>query len=318
MKISDIVLTIFFSVSPPPIYGVAATDLDVAAFFGVSIIVIFVGFVGWVFYRSRRQNETPAKLSPPKTFVSPPASFYEPEKIFRSGLTNQRADYTASGGELSTVTLTVETPDEFPETNNLKGSAIEVEIERNQFAVVRFNRPRQRNALDQEVLAAVEYILDEVLPLHNCRIVVFTGSGDVFASGANLNEISALNRELAPAFARRGQDLMQKIADLPQLTVAAINGFCFGGALDLALACDRRIAAPNAVFSHPGVSLGIITGWGGTQRLPRLIGEAAALEMFLTAKRVDADEALRIGLIDSISEHPLADAKKYDNSVLSK
>jgi enoyl-CoA hydratase len=83
---------------------------------------------------------------------------------------------------------------------------------------------------------------------------------------------------------------------------AFVNGFCFGGALDLALSCKKRIAAPNATFCHPGANLGIMTGWGGTQRLPRLIGEAKALEMFLTAKRVDAIEALRIGLVDEISE----------------
>jgi enoyl-CoA hydratase/carnithine racemase len=87
--------------------------------------------------------------------------------------------------------------------------------------------------------------------------------------------------------------------------VAAINGYCFGGALDLALACDKRIAVPNAVFSHPGVSLGIITGWSGTQRLPRLIGEAAALEMLMTGDRFTADWALRKGLVDAIDDDPL-------------
>jgi enoyl-CoA hydratase/carnithine racemase len=100
---------------------------------------------------------------------------------------------------------------------------------------------------------------------------------------------------------------MKKIADAKQTTIAVINGFCFGGALDLALACDKRIASPNAVFSHPGANLGIVTGWGGTKRLPRLVGEAKALEIFLTAKRVAAVEALRIGLIDKISENPLAE-----------
>jgi enoyl-CoA hydratase/carnithine racemase len=100
---------------------------------------------------------------------------------------------------------------------------------------------------------------------------------------------------------------MNKIATSKKETAAAINGFCFGGALDLALACNKRIASPDAMFSHPGAKLGIITGWGGTQRLPRLIGEAKALEMFLTAKRVNAVEALRIGLIDKISKNPVAE-----------
>ena len=101
---------------------------------------------------------------------------------------------------------------------------------------------------------------------------------------------------------------MGKISATKQTTIAAVNGFCFGGALDLTLACDVRIASPDAQFSHPGVGLGIITGWGGTQRLPGLIGEAKALEMFLTAKRVGASEALRIGLVDKIAENPLADS----------
>ncbi|HKP69182.1 MAG TPA: enoyl-CoA hydratase/isomerase family protein, partial [Pyrinomonadaceae bacterium] len=88
--------------------------------------------------------------------------------------------------------------------------------------------------------------------------------------------------------------------------IAAINGVCFGGALDLALACDRRIASPNALFSHPGAGLGIITGWGGTQRLPRLVGEAVALELLFTGVRVSAEEALRYGLVDMVAHDPLA------------
>ncbi len=98
---------------------------------------------------------------------------------------------------------------------------------------------------------------------------------------------------------------MSRIAALPQITVAAINGYCFGGALDFALACKRRIASPNATFSHPGVGLGIITGWGGTQRLPRLIGEASALEMFFTAAPIMADHAFKFGLVDGIADDPL-------------
>jgi len=97
---------------------------------------------------------------------------------------------------------------------------------------------------------------------------------------------------------------MQKIIDLQPATIAAINGYCYGGALDLALACDRRIASPKATFCHPGVGLGIITGWGGTQRLPRLIGTANASMMFFTAMPIDAKEALRIGLIDEIKKDP--------------
>lgn len=169
--------------------------------------------------------------------------------------------------------------------------------------VITFNRPEIRNPLSIEVLEKLHQIIDEI-PAN--KTVIFTGTGDVFASGANLREILQVTKETAKEFALRGQDLMNKIAK--RNSVAAINGFCFGGALDLALACKRRIASPNAQFSHPGVGLGIITGWGGTQRLPRLVGEAKALEIFLTAKRVSAEDALKIGLIDEIAADPFRSA----------
>jgi enoyl-CoA hydratase len=168
--------------------------------------------------------------------------------------------------------------------------------------IVRFVRPEIRNPLSVGVLERLHQIVDE-LPA-NISKVVFTGTGNVFASGADLREVANVNGIMACGFSLRGQKLMQKIADLPVKTIAAVNGYCFGGALDLALACDERIASPNAEFCHPGVNLGIITGWGGTQRLPRLVGEAMAFEMFMTAKRVGAEEALTMGLIDEIFENP--------------
>nr|MBA2735787.1 enoyl-CoA hydratase/isomerase family protein [Pyrinomonadaceae bacterium] len=159
--------------------------------------------------------------------------------------------------------------------------------------IIRFNRPEIRSPLSIVVLEELNEILDEIVADSEIETIIFTGKDDAFASGADLREIAAVTKETAREFALRGQNLMNKIAFANQTTIAAINGFCFGGALDLALACDRRIASPNAQFSHPGVGLGIITGWGGTQRLPRLVGESAAMEMFLTAKRIDANEALR-------------------------
>ncbi len=176
--------------------------------------------------------------------------------------------------------------------------------------IVRFNRPRERNPLSVEVLQRLDAILDAAFANPEIEKIIFTGSEDVFASGANLNEIAALDETTAAAFGLRGQTLMQKIYRAEKLCVAAINGFCFGGALDLAMSCQKRVASSSASFSHPGANLGIMTGWGGTQLLPRLVGEAKALEMFLTAKRVSAEEALRIGLIDVISANSLADALK--------
>jgi enoyl-CoA hydratase len=170
--------------------------------------------------------------------------------------------------------------------------------------IVRFTRPEIRNPLSVVVLDELYRIVDELAT----DALIFTGSGESFASGADLREIAGVTGDQSRQFAEYGQDLMQKISRVPQLTVAAINGYCFGGALDLALACDRRIASPNAKFAHPGTGLGIITGWGGTQRLPRLVGRGNALEMFFTASPIDAKHAERIGLVDTVAEDALAAA----------
>jgi enoyl-CoA hydratase len=181
--------------------------------------------------------------------------------------------------------------------------------------LLRFNRPAARNSLSMDVIEALHDLMDSV-PEMSVNKLIFTGLGDAFASGADLREIRALTPARARLFAERGQSLMNKIDQLPIQTVCAINGYCFGGGIDLALACDKRIASSNAVFSHPGVSLGIITGWGGTQRLPRLIGEAHALGMFLTAKRISAQDALRIGVIDEIADDPVRSSMGFENSLM--
>lgn len=166
--------------------------------------------------------------------------------------------------------------------------------------IVRFTRPEIRNPLSVFVLEELSAVIGSVDD-GACERLIFTGTGEVFASGADLREIAGVTAETARAFAIRGQTLMNGIAAFRCTTVAAVNGFCFGGALDLAIACDKRVAHPNAQFSHPGVNLGIMTGWGGTQRLPRLIGQAGALGMFMTGGRFGADEALRMSLIDEIA-----------------
>lgn len=182
----------------------------------------------------------------------------------------------------------------------------EISVEINRKAVViRFIRPKERNPLSISVLETLHLLSDKFSADAEIEKIILTGTEDVFASGANLREIAEVTPETAREFALRGQTLMKKIADSPKLTIAAINGFCFGGAFDLALSCNKRIASPDAIFCHPGANLGIMTGWGGTQRLPRLVGEAFALEIFLTAKQINAQEALRIGLIDEFNENPL-------------
>ena len=138
--------------------------------------------------------------------------------------------------------------------------------------------------------------------------LIITGNEKFFSVGADLNELSQLTAAQAFEFSREGQAFMQAIDRFPVPVIAAIRGYCMGGGMDLALACDYRIAAPNAVFGHRGASLGVMTGWGGTQRLPRLIGKARAMQMFLLAEMVKADEALRIGLVDAVAADPITQA----------
>ena len=187
----------------------------------------------------------------------------------------------------------------------------ELQIENAERAlIVRFARPEIRNPLSVAVLDQLHEVVDNFSLNADFDCLIFTGVGDVFASGADLREIAQITHLAAPEFARKGQSLMTKIAALHS-TVAAINGYCFGGALDLALACDTRIASPDASFSHPGTGLGIITGWGGTQRLPRLVGQANALEMFFTARPVSSEHAFRIGLVDSVADDIIEDSLAY-------
>ena len=138
--------------------------------------------------------------------------------------------------------------------------------------------------------------------------LIITGNQKFFSVGADLNEIGALSATYAVQFSRTGQKFTDALDNFPALTIAAISGYCMGGAMDLALACDVRIAAPNAVFGHRGAALGILTGWGGTQRLPRLIGKAHTLQMFLAAEMVSAEEARRIGLVNELADDPVSAA----------
>ena len=157
------------------------------------------------------------------------------------------------------------------------------------------------------LLAAVEKLQAEA-EAGALKTLIITGNDKFFSVGADLNAISKLSGPAAFEFSRRGQELMLMVDRFPVPVIAAIRGYCMGGSMDMALACDYRIAAPNAMFGHRGASLGVITGWGGTQRLPRLIGKARALQMFLLAEMVSAQEALRIGLVDQIAVDPVEEA----------
>ena len=162
------------------------------------------------------------------------------------------------------------------------------------------------NRLSRSCVRALTDALRELA--REARPIVITGNHKFFSAGAELVEINALNGPDACEFSRQGQQLMKAVERFPGPMYAAVNGYCMGGGLDLALACHGRVASPHAVFGHRGAALGLITGWGGTQRLPRLVGKAKALEMFVAAEKIHAREALRIGLIDAIAEDPVAEA----------
>jgi enoyl-CoA hydratase/carnithine racemase len=141
----------------------------------------------------------------------------------------------------------------------------------------------------------------------SARPLIIAGNEKYFSVGADLQEIAALTAPVAYEFAKMGQALMNTIEQSPAPVVAAVSGYCMGGGLDLALACHRRVASPHAIFGHRGAALGLITGWGGTQRLPRIVGKAKALEMLVAAEKLHAAEALRIGLVDAVTEDPVAE-----------
>jgi enoyl-CoA hydratase/carnithine racemase len=175
-------------------------------------------------------------------------------------------------------------------------------------AILQFVSTDGTNKLTRSCIAALHKAVQQLsgeAEDGTLKALIITGNEKFFSAGADLNEISRLTGPQAFEFSRAGQAVMLAVDQFPVPVIAAIRGYCMGGSMDLALACDYRIAAPNAVFGHRGATLGVMTGWGGTQRLPRLIGKARALQMFLLAEMVPADEALRIGLVDKIVEDPM-------------
>lgn len=171
--------------------------------------------------------------------------------------------------------------------------------------ILRIESDDGSNRLTRALVLTLTKALKELA--HSPRPLVFSGNERFFSAGADLTEIAALSAPSGYAFSKMGQQLMQSIADFPAPVYAAISGYCMGGGLDLALACRYRIASPHAIFGHRGAALGLITGWGGTQRLPRLIGKARALEMFVAAEKVSASRALAIGLVDAVVDDPVAE-----------
>jgi enoyl-CoA hydratase len=168
-------------------------------------------------------------------------------------------------------------------------------------AIVTIDRPKVLNALNHETIGELHDCFDNIAADSSILCVIITGGGEKsFVAGADIGELAALDALGGKALCDRGQALMAKIEKLPQPVIAAINGFALGGGCELAMACDIRIAGENARIGQPEVSLGIIPGYGGTQRLARLVGRGKAKQMILTGDHVNAAEAHRIGLVDEV------------------
>ena len=168
-------------------------------------------------------------------------------------------------------------------------------------AVITLDRPKVLNALNAATFAELDAAFDELAVDTEVRVVLLTGAGErAFAAGADIRELAAVTAGEGKAFSLRGQAVLRKIETLAKPVIACVRGFALGGGCELAMACTFRIAADDAKFGQPEVKLGVIPGYGGSQRLPRLVGRGAAMKLLLTGAIIDAQESLRIGLVDQV------------------
>ncbi len=191
----------------------------------------------------------------------------------------------------------------------------------NGVAVVTFNRPKVLNALNNQTIEELAEVVEDLEKNETVKGAIITGSGEkAFIAGADINELSGMDSLDGKAFARKGQKVYLALENLAKPVIAAVNGYALGGGCELAMACHIRIASENAVFGQPEVNLGIIPGYGGTQRLPRLIGKGPALEIILSGKMISAQEALRLGLVNSVvrADQLMDEAKKLLATILSR
>jgi enoyl-CoA hydratase len=167
-------------------------------------------------------------------------------------------------------------------------------------ATITVNRPDKLNALNDLVIAELGDAIDEVRANNDVGGVILTGAGRAFVAGADISELEKHGAMSAKALAQRGQDVFRRFETSSKPTIAAVNGFALGGGCELAMACHVRIASESAKFGQPEVKLGVVPGYGGTQRLPRLVGKGRALQLLLTGEMIDAQEAFRIGLVNRV------------------
>jgi len=188
-------------------------------------------------------------------------------------------------------------------------------------ATITINRPEVLNALNSKTMDELETVIEEIEKNAEIRAVIVTGAGEkAFVAGADISEIALLDGPNGKAFSQRGQMIFNRLEGLDRPVIAAVNGYALGGGCELAMACHIRIASENARFGLPEVSLGVIPGYGGTQRLPRIVGVSKAMEMILTGEMIDAQEAYRIGLVNRVvpKEELMPAVHKMIETILSR
>lgn len=191
----------------------------------------------------------------------------------------------------------------------------------NGILTVTINRPDKLNALNKDVFTDLNTLMDEVEKNHEIKSVIITGAGPkAFVAGADISEFGGLDKRQAMALAKRGQDTFARIENSSKPVVAAVNGFALGGGCELAMSCHFRVASENAKFGQPEVNLGLIPGYGGTQRLVQLIGKGKAMELLMSAHMIDASEAKQLGLVNYVttSETLLEHTRKILEVINSK
>ena len=196
-----------------------------------------------------------------------------------------------------------------------------LEVESGEIAIITINRPDKLNALNSGVIHEMQEALRQLHREKETRCVIITGAGEkAFVAGADIGELKDMSPWEAVKFVEDGQHLMNRLEGSRLPVIAAINGFALGGGCELIMATDIRLASKSAVFGMPEVKLGLIPGFGGTQRLPRLVGKGKAMELILSAETIDADEARRIGLVDEVYEPAklMEEAKKLAETITKR
>ena len=180
------------------------------------------------------------------------------------------------------------------------------------------SRPESLNALNIETIESIGLLINEVQDNNEIKALIITGSGEkAFVAGADITEIAMLNEVNARKFAEKGQEIFSTIENCPKPVIAAVNGFALGGGCELAMACHMRVATANAKFGQPEVNLGVIPGYGGTQRLTQLVGKGKAFELLMTGDMISAQEALNLGLANHVVE-TIEEMHELSNKIISK